>query len=97
MATIVSDFSLPLSRPMGQGAIHILARLGVSIATPLRRRWVYQRTLAELEHYSARSLEDIGAPGAAPASDRFSPIVFLDWRPRWLMPHQKKAGARPAS
>jgi len=58
---IVSDFSLPLSRPRGRGAIHVIARLGASIATPLYRRWIYQRTLAALEHYSARTLEDIGA------------------------------------
>ena len=61
MATIVSDFSLPLDRSLGRSFAHVLTRLGASIATPLRRRWVYQRTLAELEHTSARNLEDIGA------------------------------------
>ncbi len=61
MAYASSDLRLPADGVLLPSTPGALASFGGSIATFIRRRRIYHRTLAELQGYTERSLHDIGA------------------------------------
>ena len=61
MAYVSSDLPLRAETNLLRGASTALASLGGAIVTSLRQRWVYQRTLFELQGYSDHNLRDLGA------------------------------------
>jgi len=61
MAYAGSELALP-SLETPRASIHaILVSLGESAMVSLRKQWIYHRTLSELEGYTERSLQDVGA------------------------------------
>ena len=61
MAYAGTELALP-SLDAHRGSIRaVLNSLGGAAAESLRKRWVYHRTLSELEGYSQRNLADLGA------------------------------------
>ena len=61
MASATAELALQPLVISKSNAFASLATLGAALAAPLRRRWIYRRTLSELEGYSERALLDIGA------------------------------------
>jgi uncharacterized protein YjiS (DUF1127 family) len=61
MAYVSSDLRLPAEAKLLHKVSAAFASFGGSIAISLRRRWIYHRTLAELQGYSDRNLRDLGA------------------------------------
>jgi hypothetical protein len=61
----MADATISIAFPVRQAAGRNIAALVLSfvqaVTGVIRRRWIYHRTLAELENYSERSLHDIGA------------------------------------
>ena len=62
MAYVGSTLRLPAATPLPRFAgTNLFASIFLAVAIPLRRRWIYHRTLAELQDYSERNLRDLGA------------------------------------
>lgn len=61
MALATTEFALPPLVISKGNTLASLVSLSAALVAPLRRRWIYRRTLSELEGYSERALLDIGA------------------------------------
>jgi hypothetical protein len=61
MASATTELALPPLVISKNNTFASLASLGAALAAALRRRWIYRKTLSELEGYSERALLDIGA------------------------------------
>jgi hypothetical protein len=61
MAYASSELALPsIATPQGNIG-KSFASIGGALVEPLRKLWIYHRTLSQLEGYSERVLLDIGA------------------------------------
>ncbi len=65
MAYAASELALPSSATprLNIGALPL--SIAKAIGESLRKRWIYQRTLSDLEGYSEHALLDLGAPYGA--------------------------------
>ena len=61
MAYASSTLRLPAETPLPRIATLAPATLIAWLVAPVRRRWIYHRTLSELQGYSERNLVDLGA------------------------------------
>jgi hypothetical protein len=61
MTDLSVSIALPIPRARQRTIGTIIASIAGATAESIRKRWVYHRTLSEIEGYSARSLQDIGA------------------------------------
>ena len=61
MAYVSSDLPFPAQPTLLHNAPTAFASVSGAIPSALRRRWIYHRTLSQLERYSERDLRDFGA------------------------------------
>jgi hypothetical protein len=61
VALAATEFALPSLVLSKNNTFSSLASLSAALTAPLRRRWIYHKTLSELDGYSERALLDIGA------------------------------------
>ena len=61
MTDLSISIAFPTSRVRQRTIGAVVASIIAAAAESIRKRWVYHRTLSELERYSAHSLQDIGA------------------------------------
>ena len=59
MVDVGSEFTIPSSAPR-RSAIDIARTVHAAVWAPLEKRWVYRRTLWELQTCSRRTLLDMG-------------------------------------
>jgi hypothetical protein len=61
MSATTASLPFPVSDTSSTRQVPSAAGLIGGVARYFRSRWIYQRTLTELEFYSERNLRDIGA------------------------------------
>lgn len=60
MTYVASSARIPSETRWLSGAFAAVEAIGEAVATTVRKRWIYHRTLSQLESCSARSLQDLG-------------------------------------